>query len=90
MDEPRHLPVLASAPEARVIERAPEQQMPLSAPVAAATSGVLAGLAAMALVRVVRGPRRRGAVRLGGGRRGKKMEIASSRSFLVDVHMLKR
>ena len=89
MDEPRHLPVLASAPEARPIERVPEQ-MPLSAPVAAATSGVLAGLAAMALVRVVRGgPRRRGAVRV-GGRRGKKLEIASSRSFLVDVHMLKR
>ena len=52
----RHLPVLASeAPEPRVIERAPVEPMPLSAPVAAATSGVLAGLAAMALVKAVRG-----------------------------------
>jgi hypothetical protein len=90
----RHLPVLASAPEARVIERAPVEPMPLSAPVAAATSGVLAGLAAMALVRAVRGgglPGRRGGrggLRI-GGRRG-KLKVAQSHSFLVDVHLLKR
>ncbi|HEY0631993.1 MAG TPA: hypothetical protein VGC98_08045 [Thermoleophilaceae bacterium] len=91
MDDGRNLPVLAEAPEARVIERAPVEPMPLSAPVAAATSGVLAGLAAMALVRAVRGG-------LGGGRRGGisfgrkrgKMKIAQSQSFLIDVHLLKR
>ena len=90
MDDGRNLPVLAEAPEARVIERAPVQPMPLSAPVAAATSGVLAGLAAMALVKAVRGGtfRRRGTIRL-GGRHG-KLKIAESRSFLVDVHLLKR
>jgi hypothetical protein len=89
VDDGRNLPVLAEAPAARVIERAPVDPMPLSAPVAAATSGVLAGLAAMALVRIVRGgPGRRGATRLGGRR--SKHKIASSHSFLVDVHLLKR
>jgi hypothetical protein len=88
----RNLPVLAEpVPEARVIERPPVEPMPLSAPVAAATSGVLAGLAAMALVKAARGGfggRRRGAIRL-GGRRG-KLKIAQSQSFLVDIHLLKR
>jgi hypothetical protein len=89
----RNLPVLAEpAPEARVIERAPIEPMPLSAPVAAATSGVLAGLAAMALLKAVRsgafGGGRRGSIRL-GGKRG-KMKIAQSQSFLIDVHLLKR
>ncbi len=88
--EERHLPVLASAPDARVIERPPVEPMPLSAPMAAATSGVLAGLATMALVKAVRGGAfggRRG-VRP-GGRRG-KLKVAQSHSFLVDVHLLKR
>ena len=66
----RHLPVLAEPiPEARVIERKQVEPMPLSAPVAAATSGVLVGLATMALVKAVRngglGGGRRGAIRVG-------------------------
>ena len=91
MDDGRNLPVLANAPEARVIERPEVEPMPLSAPVAAATSGVLAGLATMALFRALRngfGGGRRGNIRL-GGRRG-KMKIAQSQSFLIDVHLLKR
>ncbi|MEA2412901.1 MAG: hypothetical protein QOC77_3462 [Thermoleophilaceae bacterium] len=92
MEDGRNLPVLAEAPEARVIERAPVEPMPLSAPVAAATTGVLAGLAAMALLKAARGGfgggGRRGAIRL-GGKRG-KMKIAQSQSFLIDVHLLKR
>jgi hypothetical protein len=88
----RNLPVLAEPiPEARVIERRPVEPMPLSAPVAAATSGVLAGLAVMGLVKVVRGGLgggRRGTIRL-GGKRG-KMKIQQSQSFLIDVHLLKR
>jgi hypothetical protein len=88
----RNLPVLAEpVPETRVIERRPVDPLPLSAPVAAATSGVLAGLAAMALLRAARGGfggGRRGAIRL-GGKRG-KMKIAQSQSFLIDVHLLKR
>jgi hypothetical protein len=95
MDDGRNLPAVvqhpAEPPDARVIERARVEPMALSAPLAAATSGVLAGLAAITLVKVVRGgvlPGRRGTVRI-GGRRG-KFKVAQSRSFLVDVHLLKR
>jgi hypothetical protein len=90
MDDGRNLPVLARVPDARVIDRPVVEPMALSAPVAAATSGMLAGLAAMALVKAVRGGGfgRRGSVRI-GGRRG-KLKIAQSRTFLVDVHLLKR
>jgi len=86
-EETDNLPVLAEeVPEARVLEPRPEP-MALSAPVAAATGGVLAGIATLFLARVVRrGLRRQPAVRL-GGRRG-KLDIATTRSFLVDVHVL--
>jgi hypothetical protein len=91
MEEPvenRNLPVLAS--EARPIEPAREQS-PLAAPVAVATGGVLAGLATFVLARVLRnGVRRRPAVRIGSRRRGTKLDIATSRSFLVDVHVLNK
>jgi hypothetical protein len=86
-DEPDNLPVLSDAPEARVIDR-PQEQMTLAAPVAVATGGVLAGLATFALARILRnGLHRKPAVRI-GGRRGTKLDIAGSRSFLVDVHVL--
>jgi hypothetical protein len=91
-EPPDNLPVLA-APEARVIEPPPKPDpLPLAAPVAVATGGALAGIGAMVLVRVLRnGVRRQPAVRLGGrGRRGGKIDIAASRSFLVDVHVLNR
>ena len=86
----RPLPVVAS--EARPIERvAPES--PLSAPAVAATGGFLAGIATLVLVRVLR----RSAHLPGRGvgiRRSKRgdraLEIAGSRSFLVDVHIHKR
>ena len=92
MDErPDNLPVLSEAPEARLVER-PQDAMPLSAPVAAATGGVLAGLATFALARVVRHALRpKPAIRIGGrGRRGQKIEIAGSRSLLGDVHVLNK
>ena len=77
-----NLPVLA---EARPIERRPEVSLP--AAVAAATGGFLLGIAAFLMVRVLRRPKPM-ALRLGRGR-GKKTEIAASRSFLVDIHLLK-
>jgi hypothetical protein len=86
--ENRNLPVLAS--EARPIDRQPEQS-PLAAPVAVATGGVLAGLATFVLARILRnGVRRRPAVRVGSRRRGQRLDIAASRSFLVDVHVLNK
>ena len=78
--EVRPLPVLA---EPRPIERRPEVSLP--AAVAAATGGFLLGVATFLLVRVLRRPKPV-ALRLG---RRKKREIAASRSFLVDIHLLK-
>jgi hypothetical protein len=86
--EVRHLPVPVETVEARPIERSAADLLP--APMVAATGGFLAGVAAFMLVRVLRRPRR-AALRLPGGRkRANRLEIAGSRSFLVDVHVLKR
>jgi hypothetical protein len=83
--EVRPLPVLA---EPRPIERA--RPVPLPAAVAAATGGFLLGVACFVLVRVLRRPRAAQSLRLGGPRgRGRRTEVAASRSFLVDVHLLR-
>ena len=82
----RPLPVLA---EPRPIERAGPVSLP--AAVAAATGGFLLGVAAFVLVRVLRRPRP-ARLRLGrrARRRGDRVDIAATRSFLVDVHLLNR
>ena len=77
------LPVLA---EPRVLE--PRREASLPATVAAATGGFLLGIATFVLVRVLRRPRSAATLRLGRGRK-KRTEIAASRSFLVDIHLLK-
>lgn len=86
-EEERPLPVLA---EVHPIE--PAQAVPLPMAVAAATGGFLLGVAAFVAIRILRRPRTgrrlaRSRSRLRGRRRG--VEIAHSRSFLVDVHLLK-
>ena len=81
----RPLPVLA---EPRPIDRRREASLP--ATVAAATGGFLLGLATFVLVRVLRRPRSAATLRLRrGARRGRRVEVVASRSFLVDVHLLK-
>ncbi len=85
------LPVLAEVSEVRPVAAQPpraltERIVALPAPVLAAAGGFLAGVATFVLYRLAR-PRRKLAV---GKRRGKKVEIADSRSFLVDIHLLKR
>ena len=81
----RPLPVLAS--EARPIERF--EGLPLPVAVVAATGGFLLGVATFVLVRVLRRPRA-GGVRLGRrSRKGDRVDVAATRSFLVDVHLLK-
>ncbi|MEA2376544.1 MAG: hypothetical protein QOK00_2383 [Thermoleophilaceae bacterium] len=83
--EVRPLPVLA---EPRTIERARPASLPMA--VAAATGGFLLGVACFLLVRVLRRPRAAQSLRLGGSRgRGRRTEVAASRSFLVDIHLLK-
>jgi hypothetical protein len=85
-EQDRNLPVLA---EPRVIQPAPES--PLAAPVVAATGGFLAGVAAFVLMRALRGrPRRFGIVPRRKSKAERALEIAASRSFLVDVHVVKR
>ncbi len=64
-----------------------ERIVALPAPVLAATGGFIVGVATFVLYRL-RHPRGR-KVRV-GRRGGKKIEIAESRSFLVDIHLLKR
>ena len=83
--EVRPLPVLA---EPRPIQRAAVVTVP--AAIAAATGGFLLGVATFVLVRILRRPRSR--VRMAKSARtrgGKKVDVAASRSFLVDVHLLK-
>ncbi len=82
----RHLPARVTH-SARAIEYSPAA---LPAPVVAATGGFLAGIATFVLVRVLRG--RHGSRSLARRRvgRGRDLEVASTRSFLVDVHLLKR
>ena len=82
--EVRPLPVLH---EPRPIQRSPVVSVP--AAVAAATGGFLLGVATFLLVRVLRRPRSRVRVRGGAAGRSKKVDVAHTRSFLVDVHLLK-
>jgi hypothetical protein len=86
--EVRPLPVLAEPPEARVLEKPPPPPLPVV--VAVGTVGFIAGVVAWTLVRVLRRPRSSSAVRALGRRRRRGIEIAGTRSFLVDVHLLKR
>jgi hypothetical protein len=83
------LPVLSEVNEVRPVESPmtlAQRIVTLPAPVLAATGGFLAGVATFVLFRL-RPSRRKLRV---GSRRGKKIEIAESRSFLVDIHLLKR
>lgn len=88
--EARVLPAVAEAqPETALATR----KVSVPATVAAAGGGMVLGIAAFMLLRVLRRPsaarsvakRRR---RMQAKRQG--AEIAASRSFLVDVHLLKR
>jgi ABC-type Fe3+-siderophore transport system permease subunit len=88
--EARPLPVVAdSQPSSAIVTH----QVSLPATVAAAGGGFMLGVAAFMLMRILRRPTAARSV----ARRRKRMlakrqgvDIAASRSFLVDVHLLKR
>jgi hypothetical protein len=88
------LPVLAGRSSDPLATTAPTEGRALdfgtatASPVIAATGGCVAGLAAFLLARVLRrhAPRPLGRPR----RKGRVMQVAGTRSFLVDVHLLKR
>jgi hypothetical protein len=74
--------------EPRPLER--PRETPLPAAVAAATGGFLLGVGTFLLVKVLRRPRAAASLRLGRGRGRKgRVEVAASRSFLVDIHVLR-
>jgi hypothetical protein len=86
----RDLPVVQG--EVRAVERTGGESG-LPAPAVAATGGFLAGIATLVLVRILRrsAARPRRGVGIRRSKRGDRaLEIAGSRSFLVDVHILKR
>lgn len=74
---------------ARPVEIERPRPASLPATVAAAAGGFLVGVAAFVLVKVLRRPR---PARLGrkGLRGGERVEVAHTRSFLIDVHLLDR
>jgi hypothetical protein len=82
----RPLPVLA---EPRALDR--PQPVSLPAAVVAATGGFLVGVATFVLIKVLRRPFTgwRMASRRRKSRRGESVEVAATRSFLVDIHLLK-
>lgn len=93
--ELRHLPVPAAVSEARPVERPANRPggalqtwlASLPAPAVAAAGGFVMGVVTWVAVRVLRGDRRRSA--LARRRSRKSVEVAATRSFLVDVHLLK-
>ena len=84
-EQDRRLPVLA---EPRPIERS--APVPLPVAVATAAGGFLLGVATFVLVKVLRRPRP-ARLRVGRGvsRRGQRVDVAATRSFLVDIHLLR-
>lgn len=82
--EVRPLPVVAE-PSRTQLDR--PRAIAVPATVAAATGGFLLGVATFVLVRVLRRPRTARALRR-RARDGQRVDIAATRSFLVDVHLL--
>ena len=68
----------------------PVQPAPLATPAAAAAGGFLACVVTYVLVRALRARPRRGLFRRRKTGVDRALEIAASRSFLVDVHVVKR
>jgi hypothetical protein len=99
--EERHLPVPASgattesAPARGEVVDAPRGVLerlgsgPLAAPALAAAGGFLVGFVTFVTGRLLRARGRRGLL-AGRRRRSLERQIESSRSFLVDVHVLRR
>ena len=86
------LPVLAEVSEVRPVDPGPQSLVQrvaaLPAPVLAARAGSSSGSPRSSCSGC--GIRAAARSRIGGRRSGTKVEIAESRSFLVDIHLLKR
>jgi hypothetical protein len=88
--EVRRLPVADGQPGTEVDVRRPAS---VPATVAAATGGFVLGVAAFVLIRVLRRPKSGRALAARRARalsRSRGVDVQASKSFLVDVHVLKR
>lgn len=85
--EVRHLPIVAPVPPARALDRAAAQ---IPAPVVAATGGFLAGVATFVAMRLLGRRRSTRTLLRGRPKAPRELEVLGSRSFLVDVHLIKR
>ena len=86
----RHLPV--QVVDATPVEREPralDAIRDLPAPVLAASAGFIAGVVTLTAVRVLRALRHPSRI-LPSRRKAAKIDVAATRSFLVDVHLLNR
>lgn len=92
--ELRQLPAVVRPAGVRIVEPAGPRTLAagrapaLPVPLVAAAGGFLVGLATWVLARALR-PRPR-ALAIRRSRRRRELEVTGSRSFLVDVHLLKR
>lgn len=90
VSEARPLPAVADAPGAAPVVA---RRATLPATLAAAGGGFVLGVTAFLLLRVLRRPGPAGSVTRRRGRmlaRRRGVDIAASRSFLIDVHLLRR
>ncbi len=85
--EVRHLPIVAPVAPARALDRAAAQ---IPAPVVAATGGFLAGVATFVVMRLLGRRRSTRTLLRGRPKAPRELEVLGSRSFLVDVHLIKR
>jgi len=79
--------------EAAPIERRAAAPVAVQA-AAVAGASIVAGATAVVLAkgvaRAARAPRRRSSLRLGGRRKGTRLDVVATRTFLVDVHLVDR
>lgn len=57
---------------------------------ASIVAGATAVVLAKGVARAARAPRRRSSLRLGGRRKGSRLDVVATRTFLVDVHLVDR
>jgi len=88
-DDPRFLPVLAEAVDAETARIVPAG---IATPAVVATGGFVAGVLTLTLMRLLNRRGRRPLLRLARRRNGGNAlrEVTATRSFLVDVHVLRR
>jgi hypothetical protein len=97
MAETEHVTVEPEVVDGVVVrEPAPIERRLATAPVhvqavAVAGASLVAGVTAVALAKgAARRRSRRGALKLGGRRKGTRLDVLATRTFLVDVHLVDR